>query len=878
MGKKSREKQQKKQGVLLEGQQKNKLVQAATEQPVLFKRLTVLVFIGLCLLLFYPPYMRAMFFTREQLPTHLLTLILFLLWWAVKYQRRDFAFLREPLDYLIFGFVLSYVLSFTVAINHRGAIQEFLKVSNYFLVYWLVIQLGQTRKEAPRIFLNVLMLSALGVAVLGLGAAAGTWEVTGGYVSGRISSTIQYPNSLAAYLTGAFLVCLGLLQTAPWRFRQFYAVAAFLLLITTILTYSRGGWLVMPVFFLLYVIFMPRTKRLDAALLIALFSAVSIGLTPFAGQGGRLWLLVFLGCAAVLAGQFLLVDLRRRVSPRFLLATVGLLALLLFGAAGTYVYRIVAAPLHLAQTSVEQLIAVEPGVQYNLMMDVWSAEEGTVPFAWQLMVLEQRQDTSTAVLLQEAGGRSEGWEAKEFIFTTSPEARRILLQLQSVHPGTSLEARDVTLVGDGRTRQLGFAWNRLLPGLLYSRLFGLDRERNVQERFVFFKDAWEIIKDYPVRGLGGHGWSSIYFKYQSAPYSTTEVHNHFLQVWIETGIIGFLFFLGIWLGLIFTSYRLYKQALAAEQKVLIVAIACGVLAVVTHSLYDFTLSLGAIGIFLFGLMGVTRSFVPRVLPVTGQSQAFKPVLAVGLTLGMLVFILRLMIGHAAFDEGNRLMQRGQHNQAVSAFERAARHDPFDPRIRFALAEVYERQGVQTQNNSYFVKAKEQYRAAFERNSYHPFYAHLLGSFLIRAGLFEEGFTYLQRAISLQPGSISHYQHYASAYLRAAHFSFTNNDRVAGQRYLEGVFAAEKQVQEVFGDPTAVALTMGQAYFMLGNYEQARPYLEKALYSGADKAHASMMLALIYEKMGDSAKRQEFYDRAIGLDPASQGTYQAFKAF
>lgn len=906
MGKKSREKQQQRQAVVLNNGSKDRLVQDVFEQPVLFQAFALFAFLGLCVLLFYPPYMRAMFFTLEQLPTHLLTYAIFLLWWLVKYQRRDFTFLREPLDYIIFAFVLAYVLSFTVAINTRGAIQEFLKVSNYFLVYWLVSQLAQIRKAAGFLLLNVLVLSALGVAVLGLGAAAGSWEVTGGYIEGRIYSTIQYPNSLAAFLTGTFLVCLGLWQTVSWQLKQFYvllqgqnesrlhgillrqlrlfyALAAFLLLITAILTYSRGGWLIMPVFFSLYVVLMPRTKRLDAALFIGLVAAVSAGLTPFAGriamagQEGRLWLLLIVGCLLVLAGQYLLIDLRGRLSRKVLMAVACLLVFLSFGAMAGYVHRTLAAPLRVEQSGIEQNIVVLPGVDYNLSVEVLSTNLGKAPFAWQLTVLEQKPGAGLNILLEQPLQQNREWEAKEFSFTTSEAAERIVVRLQSVHPGTVAEFGTVILEDADTKRQLEFEWSRLLPRVLYERLFGLDRERNVAERFVFFKDAWEIIKDHPWRGLGGHAWSSIYFMYRSAAYNTTEVHNHFLQVWIETGIIGFLLFLGIWLGFVFTSYRLYRQA-AVEQKVLVAAIACGVLAVVTHSLYDFNLSLGAIAIFVFGLMGVSRSFTVSTEIVSPKKDSYKPVLAVVIILGLAVFVTRLLIGHAAFEEGNRQMRLGMLQQAVGSFERAARFDPFNSMIRFSLAEVYDIWGAQTENQDYLVKAKEEYRAAYENNRYNPLFANAFGTFLIRAGLFEQGLDILRRTIDLDPLSFAHYRHYAVSYLRAAYPLFKNNNRATGQSYLSGVFAINEQVQERFADPSIIALSLGQAYFMLGNYEQAMTHLENALLMEEDKAHALMMLALIYEIRGDSARHREFFDRAMGLNPASEGTYQAFKDF
>ncbi|GFP25837.1 hypothetical protein HKBW3S25_01318 [Candidatus Hakubella thermalkaliphila] len=192
-----------------------------------------------------------------------------------------------------------------------------------------------------------------------------------------------------------------------------------------------------------------------------------------------------------------------------------------------------------------------------------------------------------------------------------------------------------------------------------------------------------------------------------------------------------------------------------------------------------------------------------------------------------------------------------------------------------MAEAYEIWGTQTENEDYFRKAKEQHQAAYKNNRYNPSYAHALGSFLIRAGLFEQGLDLLRRATFLQPRSSAHYRHYATAYLRVAYHFFKNNDSAAGQKHLEGVFAAPELVQEVFADSSIIALALGQAYFMLGNYEQAMTHLEKALDVEEDKSHALMMLALIYELNGDSTRHRELYDRAMELSPASEGTYQAF---
>ena len=59
-------------------------------------------------------------------------------------------------------------------------------------------------------------------------------------------------------------------------------------------------------------------------------------------------------------------------------------------------------------------------------------------------------------------------------------------------------------------------------------------------RMSFNNWAWEIIKDYPVNGTGAGGWAALYHQYQDNNAITTEVHNHYLQTWIEAGTIGIL--------------------------------------------------------------------------------------------------------------------------------------------------------------------------------------------------------------------------------------------------------------------------------------------------------------------------------------------------
>ena len=60
-----------------------------------------------------------------------------------------------------------------------GAVGELLKVINYFMVYWITAQTIKTEKDIRGIF-RAIFLSAVGVAVVGLGAAMGIIKYPGG--------------------------------------------------------------------------------------------------------------------------------------------------------------------------------------------------------------------------------------------------------------------------------------------------------------------------------------------------------------------------------------------------------------------------------------------------------------------------------------------------------------------------------------------------------------------------------------------------------------------------------------------------------------------------------------------------------------------------
>ena len=61
-------------------------------------------------------------------------------------------------------------------------------------------------------------------------------------------------------------------------------------------------------------------------------------------------------------------------------------------------------------------------------------------------------------------------------------------------------------------------------------------------RIIYYKDALKIWRSSPKNilfGVGGEGFNELYQTVQTINYTSTEVHNSFLQILVESGLLGF---------------------------------------------------------------------------------------------------------------------------------------------------------------------------------------------------------------------------------------------------------------------------------------------------------------------------------------------------
>jgi len=101
-------------------------------------------------------------------------------------------------------------------------------------------------------------------------------------------------------------------------------------------------------------------------------------------------------------------------------------------------------------------------------------------------------------------------------------------------------------------------------------------------RVPLMRLAKHIIADNPIRGVGANNFAAVMRHYEGPEFRHAwlyTVHNQFLLVWSETGLIGLLAYVWIFGNIIRRGWRLWKgrDALLAPFGLGVVAAACGLL-------------------------------------------------------------------------------------------------------------------------------------------------------------------------------------------------------------------------------------------------------------------------------------------------------------
>ena len=198
----------------------------------------------------------------------------------------------------------------------------------------------------------------------------------------------------------------------------------------------------------------------------------------------------------------------------------------------------------------------------------------------------------------------------------------------------------------------------MLPNALQSRL--TTNLSTFSDRFIYMKDGFTAIQENLLFGAGGEAWRFKMYQVQSAPYIVQDMHNFYLQHWLEVGLIGLL----IVVVLLITAVAIIWR----ENRLLLPPI----LMIIIHAFFDFTLSYG-FSIILLAILIIEGMGEKGFVKI--QKKSIKQIYT---TVPIVLAICCLALA-TIWTQAESLFNKGLQTQNIDLIELAIEKNPFATR-------------------------------------------------------------------------------------------------------------------------------------------------------------------------------------------------------
>ncbi|MDD2497955.1 MAG: O-antigen ligase family protein [Desulfitobacteriaceae bacterium] len=427
---------------------------------------------------------------------------------------------------------------------------------------------------------------------------------------------------------------------------------------------------------------------------------------------------------------------------------------------------------------------------------------------------------------------------------------------------------------------LGGAWFQLsqtdgakgiLSEQLVRRITSINLEdANVQGRFHFWQDAMKIVKDHPVFGFGGGAFEETFRYYQSYFYSSTQVHNHYIQMWTEVGTVGILIFIGLWAFYKLTVWRLWWKGKDKENNLLVWSMFAAAISLGLHAFLDFDLSLSSIMIVLFAMFGLTRGierYTNREYKML-DGTTFDGVKwfyyggAIVISFGVIIYMFMLSSAFTEARTASQIYREGNFPKARVHFEKAVSRDRLNAEYLASLAGTYMKLGEKD-------KALETIEKAQAVAPYNPQVMGDAAGIYLSLGKINEGLISSERAVKNFPFNTYYWEGLTYRYFVVGYQAWTNGKGAEAKEMLAKAVEVPARIDTKMSTVTeqyrkmwktgslgllevspAIKLYSGVASYILSDYSTAEAYVKEAYEKVTDeqyKIEAAMWLAVLYSK-------------------------------
>ncbi len=359
---------------------------------------------------------------------------------------------------------------------------------------------------------------------------------------------------------------------------------------------------------------------------------------------------------------------------------------------------------------------------------------------------------------------------------------------------------------------------QLLPPIMVKRIELLFtdglKSKNFLYRLIYNHDALKLIASHWLFGIGSNGWKALYQSVQDFFYTSSYVHNHFFQVFVDHGIIGFASYTVLVIITVASAIYSYIRAVDRLLKSCAAGLLCAFIALVIHSALDFNLSYVSI-LLLLWVMIVAAAIDPpaqeavngdengevehsRLTGVIGfaQNTRWKTVLSgnIGKLLfvgvGSLLFSMFTLYFTSAYNGQTAMnyMLKRDYKNAMVYYEEANRLDPSNTAYIFELTKIYHYYGRKSTDTdtaaAWLEKAREAGELCVSGYKNYPAYMNTLVRIYLDSDMPLEALELAQKLTVCQKYNAVVYELLAKSYFDAAQYYIDRNDTAKAKEMLE----------------------------------------------------------------------------------------------
>ncbi|MFZ5649020.1 MAG: O-antigen ligase family protein [Bacillota bacterium] len=397
---------------------------------------------------------------------------------------------------------------------------------------------------------------------------------------------------------------------------------------------------------------------------------------------------------------------------------------------------------------------------------------------------------------------------------------------------------------------------------------------NFWYRLYYDLDALEMAAERPLSGWGGGGWQSAYRYYQDFLYNTKRIHNHFLEVLVESGLPGLIIFTGLWAVFAIRSVRLYRNNLPDSREsnlylfVFLAAITLGI-----HALMDFTLSFLSVLLFIAALFGFIRA-------VSGGQQEGGSGIGLMLRGGLVIFSVMILAvswvqleAHQRFTAAENLAEEKGSAGAGGMFEDALRLNGWNSNYQLKYAQHLRRGG----------DIEGAYRHAVRAAELNPYlglaYFHA-SRYASDLGRLSQAVYLGRQAVKVSPFQLMWYGNLSKAYYNQGAHYLSEDNTVEAVKYFKLAAGVVGGVQGLIDSipgkkksmwipppslevPPEAYLYSGAGAYLAGDRAGGEGMILEAAAHNDTGLEANLWLAVI--SSGDEPLRDIYLNRALEMD-------------